>query len=219
LIRAITLLICGLTTLFSQTSPIPYAPNSDGPGPTFSAETSTTSFPGKYSSIQKVDFRNLKPLKNGRYQAHEGGSHYTEELDNVYYLDSPTSNGQAVLVVYSWFDAGGSSSQGGTAQIFRIVSGTLRSTQKISWDAHFDAGQPFVSFDRNTNTLVIRSAHYIPGDAHCCVSAMDVVTYRWDGADFVQKDLRTELSGYGKRSGKELPHLPSLRGTRDHKVR
>lgn len=126
-------------------------------------------------------------------------------MDEVYYLGSATPNGQAALVVYSWFDAGGSSSQGGIAQVFRIMSGALRSTQKISWDTHFQAGQAFVTFDRSNNMLVIRSAHYIPGDAHCCVSAMDVVTFHWDGAVFVQADLQTELSEYGKKEGKQLP--------------
>jgi len=55
------------------------------------------------------------------------------------------------------------------------------------------------------NTLVIRSAHYIPGDAHCCVSAMDIVTFKWDGTRLVQSDIQTELSAYGKREGKIRP--------------
>ena len=81
------------------------------------------------------------------------------------------SNGQAALVLYSWFDVGGSSSKGGIAQVFTVVGGALRSMQKISWDTHFDAGQPFVTFDLSTDTLVIRPAHYIPGDAHCCIGS------------------------------------------------
>jgi len=204
-VRTIALLVCGLTPLFSQTSPVPYAPNSDGPGPTFSNVTATNPLPGRYSSIQKVDFRNLKPLKNGRYRENGDGSHYVEVLNKVYYLDTSTSNDQAALVLYSWSDAGGSSSQGGIAQVFRIRGGTLRSTQKIGWDTHFSAGQPFVTFDPMQNSLVIRSAHYILGDAHCCVSAMDVVTFRWDGVGFAQTDLQTELSQYGKKEGKQLP--------------
>jgi hypothetical protein len=60
-------------------------------------------------------------------------------------------------------------------------------------------------YEAKSKTLVIHSAHYIPGDAHCCVSAMDVVTFRWNGAQFVQSDLRTELSDYGKKQGKTLP--------------
>jgi len=61
------------------------------------------------------------------------------------------------------------------------------------------------SFDAAKNELVIRSAHYVPGDAHCCVSAMDVVTLRWDGVRFVPVGIQTELSDYGKEAGKTLP--------------
>jgi hypothetical protein len=72
---------------------------------------------------------------------------------------------------------GGSSSQGGMAKVFTMSGGRMRVVQEIDWDTYFDAGQPTHSFDPSTNTLVIRSAHYIPGDAHCCVSAMDAVTF------------------------------------------
>jgi hypothetical protein len=204
-IRAVALLVSALTPVFSQSSPVPYAPNSDGPGPTFSSKAEINVLPGRYSSIQKVDFHNLRPLKNGRYQENKDGFHYSEELDRVYYLGAGTTNRSSALVLHSWFGAGGSSSQGGVAQVFSIVNGGLRSTQKITWDTHFQTGQQFVTFEESTNALVIRSAHYIPGDAHCCVSAMDVVTFRWDGAAFVQADLQTELSDYGRKAGKQLP--------------
>lgn len=100
---------------------------------------------------------------------------------------------------------GGSSSQEGIAQVFELSDSHLRVTQQIDWDLHF--GGPwgkFDSFDEKTNKLVIRSAHYRPGDAHCCVSAIDIVTLRWNGSRFVQREIRTELSDYGKREEKEL---------------
>jgi hypothetical protein len=199
-----------------QTSQVPYAPNSDGPGPTFASENVSVSYPGSYSSIQKVDFRNFKfpfsdkesfSLKNGHYKHDEPGDHLSIDLDSIYYLStSPSFKGASALVLYSWFAAGGSSSQGGTAEVFTISDGHLRSVQKIDWDTHFQASQPTDSFDPGTNTLVIRSAHYIPGDAHCCVSAMDVVTFKWNGTRFVQANVKTELSEYGRSEGKTLPH-------------
>lgn len=152
MVRAIALLVCGLTPLFCQTSSVPYAPNNDAPRPTFTNETVTDSLlVGKYSSIQKVDFRNLKPLKNGRYRQHVDGVHYSEELDKVYYLDTPTSNEQAALVLYSWFSVGGSSSQGSVGEFSeslvalfdlprksagtpnsRLGNGSSRSTESIA---------------------------------------------------------------------------------------
>jgi len=219
--RELALLSLLLAGAFGQTSPVPYAPNSDGTGPTFTSEDASFSFSGSYSSIRKVDFRNLKfpvfdaggkrvgstSFKNGRYHDSDPESNYSEELDSIFYLDgsSSSSKGGSALVLYSWFDVGGSSSQGGTAQVFTVSDGHLRSVQRIGWDTHFQAGQPTDSFDPATNALVIRSAHYIPGDAHCCVSAMDIVTFRWDGTRFIQTGIQTELSAYGKSEGKTLP--------------
>ena len=218
--RHLALLFLAAAGAFSQKSQVPYALDSDGPGPTFTSENVSLSYPDSYLSIRKVDFRNLKfpffdtsgksagsvPLKSGHYKHDEPGDRSSIDLDSIYYLStSPSSKGASALVVYSWFSAGGSSSQGGTAEVFTVSDGHLQSVQKISWDTHFQAGQTTDSFDPSTNTLVIRSAHYIPGDAHCCVSAMDIVTFRWDGTRFVQSGLQTELSEYGKREGKTLP--------------
>lgn len=217
--RQLALLLILQPGVFGQ-SPVPYASYGDGTGPTFTSAQIAYSFPGAYSSIRKVDFRNLrspifdadgKPagstsLKNGRYTHDEPFDHYSESLESIHYLGgSSLFREESALVLYSWFAAGGSSSQGGTAKVFSVSRGRLRSVQTIGWDTHFQAGQPTDSFDPGTNTLVIRSAHYIPGDAHCCVSAMDVVTFRWDGTHFVQTGIQTELSEYGRSEGKILP--------------
>jgi len=211
-----------VAAVFGQTSQVPYAPGTDGPGPTFTNETVNLSYPGSYSSIRNVDFRNFnfpildqagKPagsfsLKDGHYKHGEPGDRFSMDLDSVYYLSTSTSSkGGFALVLFSWFAAGGSSSQGGTAQVFTVSNAHLQSMQKIGWDTHFQAGQPTDSFDPSTKTLVIRSAHYIPGDAHCCVSAMDIITFRWDGTRFVQSSIQTELSEYGKKQGKILPKI------------
>ena len=89
--------------------------------------------------------------------------------------------------------------------MFTLSGRRLQAVQEIGWDKQVQTDQPTESFDASTSTLVIRSAHYIPGDAHCCVSAMDVVTFRWDGTRFVQAGLQTVLSEYGKNEGKTLP--------------
>jgi len=91
------------------------------------------------------------------------------------------------------------------AQVFTFSDGHLRMVQEMSWDTDFDAGLPTESFDTLTDSLLVRTAHYIPGDAHCCVSAMDVVRLIWDGTCFVQTGFRTELSAYGRKQGKQLP--------------
>jgi len=106
----------------------------------------------------------------------------------------------------SWLEGAGSSSGGGTALVFTVSNNRLRLTQAIGWDTHFQTKERTESFDPGTDTLVVRTAHYIPGDAHCCVSAMDVITLHWNGTRFAQTDFKTELSEYGKAEGKTLPH-------------
>ena len=211
--RALAAIVLGLSPclLFSQLSPVPYGPDTDGPGPTFSSELVSTIFPGKYASIRKVDFRNFRfpdlgiSLKNGHFQHDEESDHQSVDLDEIHYLNSPrSSSGGSALVLSSWSAVGGSSSQGEQARAFTVSGGRLRLVQVIAWSTHSGV-RPANSFDATANVLSIRSDHYIPGDADCCISAVDVVTFHWDGTHFVQIDIRTELSEYGKQEGKTLP--------------
>jgi len=199
-----------LATGFGQTTPAPSAPGPDASGTTFSSAITAYACPGAFSSLRTVDFRNLTfpifatdgkptssvPLKNGHFQHDQPGDHSTMDLSAVHYL-APSVNAPPVfaLVLSRWFAAGGSSSSGGRAQVFSFSNGRLQVVQQIDWDTHFGATGPTESFDANSATLVIHSAHYLPGDAHCCVSAEDIVTYRWDGAHFIRTSIRTELSG------------------------
>ncbi len=205
---AFTLLITGA---FAQTSQVPY--DKLNGGPTFESRQVSIAYPGSYPSIRYVNFRNFTfhssddiSLKNGRYKLDEPASYFAARLESRHYLGKSPRMGESVLVLLSWFGVGGSSSQGGIAQVFTLTNGDLQMVQDMGWDTHFDAGQPTESFDAGAKTLIIRTAHYIPGDAHCCVSAMDVVTLKWNGSHFIQTDIRTELSQYGKREGKSLPH-------------
>ena len=165
-----------LAGAFGQVSQVPYATYGDGTGPTFTSENASLSLPGSYTSIRKVNFRKLTAIasvKNRHVKDSDPDDHYSERSGSVFYLDgsSSSSTGGSALVLSYWSDAGGSSSQAEIAQVFTVSDGHLRSVQSIRWDTHFQTDQPTKSYDPNTSTLVIRSAHYIPGDAHCCVSA------------------------------------------------
>lgn len=200
--------------LLSQTSSVPYDPIHGGP--TFTSKQTNYVHKGSYTSVRAVDFRNFTfrfggqegqfSLKNGSYKHDETYGHSRITLDSIYYLSGAGASGtQSALVLLSWFAAGGSSSQAYTALVFKVYSNRLQATQVMQWDTHFQTKEPKESFDPGTDTLLVRTAHYIPGDAHCCVSAMDVITLRWDGRRFGQKDFKTELSDYGKAKGKTLP--------------
>jgi hypothetical protein len=190
--------------LFAQSHAVPY----DTDGPTFEDLTLDVTFPGAYSRIEDVDFRNSilrefgddgkldwkGKLTNGAYEHREPGYYETVSLDEIHYLPVRDSGSRCALVLYTYFSAAGSSGQEGIAQVFQLMDRRLMLKQQIEWDEHFDPGQPYESFSEESKTLVFRSAHYLPGDAHCCVSAMDVVTLRWNGTRFARRAFRTELS-------------------------
>ena len=209
---AAAVLVIAPCVLLGQSAAVPYGPDTGDPGQTFSSQLLSHLYSGNYSSIRKVNFRDFrlldfdksgKPvegfsLQNGHYQHDKPGDHQTIDLEAVHYLTNADSRtGESALLLLSWFAAGGSSSQGGKADIFSVSSGRLQIIQEIDWETHSLGKQPAESFDTQTNNLVIRADHYVPGDAHCCISAVDVVTFHWDGTHFVQVDLHTELSEHG----------------------
>jgi hypothetical protein len=198
---------------FAHSHVAPY----DTYGPTFEDLTLDVTFPGAYNRIEDVDFRNSilrefgddgkqdrkAQLTNGSHERREPGYYETDSLDEIHYLPARDSSSRCALVLYTHFFAAGSSGQEGIAQVFQLVGRRLTLKQQTEWDEHF--GQPpYVLFDEKSKTLTFRSAHYLRGDADCCVSAMDVVTMRWDGTRFVKTSVRTELSDYGIREGKKL---------------
>ena len=211
MIRSVRMLCClAIATLLA--SSVPYDP---GIGPTFSSSRVDQLYPGTWREIESVDFRNLTYSLNGaRWVLKDGASRNRDEvgyseasLQRGYLLRSSTSGKpDAALVLLSWSSAGGSSSSGDAAFVLVLRDGRLHLIQVMNSDTHFQTAEPFTTFDEATKTLVFRSAHYIPGDAHCCVSAMDVVTLRWDGSAFVQSSFVTELSEYGKSEHRQLPH-------------
>jgi hypothetical protein len=212
----LSLLLFLIVSGFAQTSDVAYAPNSGGPGPTYTVERVTNCYPGSFSSVRAIDFRNFHfrepsggyTLKNGHFQHDTKLDHYSIDFEWTRSLPkADPSAGESVIVVFSWFAAAGSSSQGGNAKVFSVSGNRLCVVEEIDWDTRFESGQPTDSFDSSTSTLVIRSAHYIPGDARCCVSAMDIVSLRWDGTQFKPTAVQTELSEYGKMRGKTLPRV------------
>ena len=202
--------------LFAQRPSVPYAQFF---GPDFDNVHVAYSYPHSYQSIQKVDFRNLKlvvfdqtgkpesvlPFKDGRRKWKEKGEMDEATLEEVDYLPATgSSDPEYALVLFHWISVAGDSSTDGFAQVFWLADHALRVTQQLRWNEQFDTKEKY-TFDAKTNTLIVRSAHYLQGDAHCCVSAMDVFTLRWNGTAFEQASSATELSDYGKRAGKTLP--------------
>jgi hypothetical protein len=143
-------------------------------------------------------------LRNGIYKSKGSGIYDEVGLDKIHYLSSPSSTGpEYALLLFHEYSSGGSSSQVEIAQVLVLSNKQLSIIQQMEIDEHGASG-PYYSFNESTKVLVMRTTHYLLGDAHCCVSAMDVITLRWDGKHFVQTSIETLLTASGKREGKKL---------------
>lgn len=177
-------------------------------------------YPGRYESIQAVDFKNLPlhtwwedgkpgitlPLKDGKASEDTGYGFRSCKLIGVHALDRPGSTKMRVLVIASLHTVAAGSSEHHLAQVFEWSGGRLSVVQEISADSHVQIGRnKYAVFNPKKQELMVRTSHYLDLDARCCVSAVDVVTYRWDGHQFTEQSVRAELSEYGKREGKKLP--------------
>ncbi len=216
-LRAISLILFLLSCSLSAQSPsVPYAQFF---GPDFDNVSVDRAYPGAWPSIRKVDFRDFKlvvfdqtgkqesvlVLKDGRRKWKEKGEVDEAKLEEVAYLTpAEAPEPEYALVIFHWLSVAGSTNTDGYAQVFRYSGHSLRVTQQLRWNEEFETKEKY-TFDAAGKTLIARSTHYMEGDAHCCVSAMDVFTLRWNGSAFVQKAVTTELSDYGKREGKTLP--------------
>lgn len=196
------------TLLAPGQSRIPYEPSI---GPLFSVKALDLSQSSHARSIRNVDFRNswiFEPgpirLKDGRYENEDRGTMSFDSVDlvSIHYVGS-----HYALVVYQELEGAGSSTNSAIAEIFRLSDGRLSVVQRVRWDEdamrNETVPKPF-SFNANTLVLVIRSSHYMPGDAHCCISAVDVVTFTWRDTHFEQIGIQTVLSSYGRAIGRKL---------------
>ena len=143
-------------------------------------------------------------FKNGSRKWKDKGEINEANLEEVDYLTRVgASEPEYALVVFHWISVAGDSDTDGFAQVFRLANHQLRVIQQLRWNEQFETKEKY-AFDAAARNLTVRSAHYLSGDAHCCVSAMDVFTLQWDGSAFVPASVKTELSDYGKREGKTL---------------
>ena len=199
--------------LFAQAPTVPYAQFF---GPDFDNVHVDHGYPNTAQSIQKVDFRNMRLVvfdQSGRIEtvlAFKNGSRKWKEKNGdvneakIEKVDYLTPGDEYALVQFYWVSISGSSDDDGYAQVFRLANHDLRVIQQLRWNEQFETKEKY-TFDAATKTLTVRSAHYLTGDAHCCISAMDIFTLQWKDGGFVQTGVKTELSDYGKKEGKKLP--------------
>jgi hypothetical protein len=206
-VAAISVVMCGAVR--QTQSSVPYGDI----GPTFDISDVQFIYPTAYRALRSIEFHDFVihlggdpkgvRLKDGKYI--ERDLTYQEtDLKEVHYLTPTNSPVEYALLLLDDLSAGGSSSEALVAQVLELSNQKLRVVQEISADEHY--GGPFFPhpFNEATQTLVMHSAHYQKGDAHCCVSAMDVITYKWNGSRFIQTSIDTDLTDNGKREAKRL---------------
>jgi hypothetical protein len=192
----------------------------DIPDSSIGSHQLTYEFPQRYSSLKAIDFKylpfiqvfdegghpktSLLKLRNGKYarRYRVGGEEIS--LEELHYLPSDRAV-EFALGLYLWQATGGSSSVEGIARVFTLDQGHLRIVQEIIWDNQTGEDTARSRFDPITKTLVIRSAHYLENDAHCCVSATEVAVFKWSGAQFEKSESHVELTKYGRQQSKTLP--------------
>jgi hypothetical protein len=171
-------------------------------------------YPNSYQSIHDVDFENLKTafgndnngkpdlrqLRNGGWR--EGGPYlsYNEIcLQRVHFLSSAEPAREYALTVFEEEDMGANSSSYGIAEVFELAGKRLRVTQMIDWDLNYGGPWgPLDDFDEKESNLTIHSSHYQAVDFRKRPSAIDVVTFHWEGRAFAQAAIRTEPSDCGR---------------------
>ena len=176
------ILLFRMTAAAQLRSPIAYCESCDGREPPFSSRIARREVPGKFKSIPTGEHILL-------FWAHDS-------LGRRKGTDSE-------LIVQSTINMDGSSSTKLAGTVLALSKERLSEEQHLQWT--IVGRPPWYTFDAKTRKLTIRAAHYLEGDAHCCVSAVDIVTYRWDGTHFIEAEIRTELSEHGRAEGKTLP--------------
>ncbi|MCL5288555.1 MAG: hypothetical protein M1453_11265 [Acidobacteria bacterium] len=173
-----------------------------------------------FRSLPEIEFKNFtffdfdgkgQPrvafnLKDGSYERGEERSSVSCWLGGVHLLGKDAGGAEQAVALFDAVFIGGSSSNTGYAQVLELANGQLRVVYQISFDTDGLRGELEgwrSKYEPAKKALTIRASHYMPGDAHCCISAIDVVTFRWTGKEFVRQSVKTEPSEYGKKKAEE----------------
>lgn len=189
-------------------NPQPYG-NPDWDGPEYLITQPNFTYRGEYEQLQDIDYKNFVlhtfdrkgghficgQLNGGYWEAivENGTSLETLKWRQSYPLRSEPAVPQEILVIFDYWGASGSSGGDGYAQVWRLEDNRITIVEQIRFDTD-SAGHENknFSYDAKSQQLRIRASHYLPGDAHCCISAYDELTFRWEDGLFtlVKKETK-----------------------------
>jgi len=162
----------------------------------------------RYQSLADVDVKNFVihsfegkrhlicgKLKAGYWESRDDLALNSLRLINSYTLPSSDPKSEFLLVILEYDGVSGSSDSSGIAQVWKLHEGVLSTQQQIAYNTHFGGAGAFQKLSSEDHRLAVRASHYLPGDAHCCVSAFDELTFRWSGSEFVLTRIETKRVG------------------------
>ncbi len=178
-------------------NPQPYG-DPDWDGPEYSITQPNFTYRSEYQKLQDIDYRNFvlhtfdekgrhlicAQLKGGYWEANDRFGLETLRWRRSFPLSGESGLPEYVLVVFDEWEAHGSSDGDGYAQVWRLQDKKLTIVQQIQFNTHFGEEKPVFAFKKRSGMLTVRASHYLPGDSHCCISAVDDLTFRWEDGLF-----------------------------------
>jgi len=150
------------------------------------------------SSLHDVDFRDLRvfwfagerpdsgaKLQDGTFKRKSKGGYEEVHLDLVEFFDSPDGGPEHAVIDLEWKDCGGSCAVVGRVQVFELQSGHPVVVQEIEYDRH--APGTGAHFDPHSKVLTVTGRSSEPSP-NCCPKSLDVMTFEWDGKEFIFKN-------------------------------
>jgi len=169
------------------------------PSPNYETSFPHYQYPVTVSSLSNLDFQNLNMvwyrngrrdptahLQNGSFERKDevrGGEYVT--LDLVKLLQG----GRYAVIDVSWRSCGGSCSESGLVQVFELQSGHPTIVEQITYERH--APGCSASFDEKSKILTVTGRSSEPSP-NCCPKSLDVMSFKWDGKQFVFKTSRRD---------------------------
>ena len=123
-------------------------------------------------------------LRAGKFAEHERGDS-SVEVKLLSCLDRGVA--EHALLATNWVSCGASCNSHEIVQVFELRGDHPVLVQQVYFDS--DAKATGATYDDRIRTLTVvgRSNDDSP---HCCPTSLDVITYRWEGQQFVQRGYR-----------------------------
>jgi hypothetical protein len=149
-------------------------------------------------SMGDVDFKNLtvfwygrdEPMPSARLlnttfqQKYESGGGEEITLDLLKFLSLQGEIDRRAVIDLLWRSCGGSCSENGLVQVYELRSGHPTVVEQIRYERH--APGTGIKLEAGSRVLTVTGRSSEPSP-NCCPKSLDVMTFGWDGKEFIFK--------------------------------